>query len=88
MDPENVGHSARAVSDAGAFVERAAHATRSSNSSFARVGAAVSAVRLGARLLPAARRLFRRHPLAGTLLVVGVIGGLYLTRSARPPRRF
>ena len=87
MNRDDIAHPGRAVSDAGAFIERATHAAHPSNSSLARLGAAVSAIRLAARLLPAGRRLLRRNPVAGTLLIIGIAGGLYLARAARETDR-
>jgi hypothetical protein len=87
IDPNGLHHSARTVSDAGAFFERAAHAARPSASSIGRVGAAITAVRLGARLLPAGRRLFNRYPVAATLIIAGSIAALYWGRSMRSSSR-
>lgn len=82
---DEVGRSARALSDMGSFVERAAHATNPSHSTIGRVGAAVAVAKLGGRLLPAGWRLFRRYPLGSTMAVGGAALVLYLARQARAP---
>ena len=82
---DDVGRSARALSEMGSFVERAAHATNPSHSTIARVGAAVSVAKLGSRLLPAGWRLFKRYPLASTLAVAGLAVAVYLARQTRNP---
>ncbi|MDB6092390.1 MAG: hypothetical protein JWN85_5174 [Gammaproteobacteria bacterium] len=83
IDRDDVGKSAQTASDAGAFVDKAARVAKPANSTLGRVGAAASAVRLGARLLPAGWRLFKRYPLVSTLAVTGLIWGVYLTRPRR-----
>lgn len=83
MNPEEVRRSAQTVSHTGALLESAAHAAKPTTSPLGRVGAAISIARLGARLLPEARRLFRRYPLVSALTVAGMIGAMYLSRSAR-----
>ena len=81
----NVGTSAdsgNALSQAGTVVEKAAQTTRS-KSVLARAGSAMSALTLGARVLPAARRLVKRNPLMGTLVIAATIGALLVLYSRR-----
>lgn len=85
LSHDELGRSARALSDVGAFVERAAHATNRSHSTFGRAGAAVSLATLGARLLPVGWRFFKRNPMASMVVLAGVAVAVYLTRPA-PPR--
>jgi hypothetical protein len=73
--------SAQTASDASAFVQKAAHVSDDSNSLIGRVGATASAMSLGARLLPAGLRFLRRYPVAGTLVVAGVVLVAYSLRS-------
>ena len=87
IDPDRLSRSARALADAGAFVERAAHAARPSISRAGRVGAVISLARLGVRLLPTARRLLRRYPLGATLVVAACVGGWYLAQRTRESSR-
>jgi hypothetical protein len=87
MSPEDLSRSARAFSDAGAFVERAAHIARPSNSALGRLTAAASAASLGARLLPAGWRLFKRYPVPSALAVGGVVLAVYLARASRMSAR-
>jgi hypothetical protein len=76
-----IDESAKTASDASAFVQKAAHVSDDSNSVIGRVGAAASAVSLGARLLPGGLRLLRRYPIAGTLVVAGVVLAVYSLRG-------
>ena len=73
--------SAKTASDASAFVQKAAHLSDDSNSMIGRVGAAASAVSLGARLLPAGLRLFKRYPIPATLIVGGLAVAVYFMRG-------
>jgi hypothetical protein len=81
--PENPAESARTTSDTGAFVAKAADAATPSNSVVGRVGAAASAVSIGARLLPTGWRMLRRYPLAATVAIAGLVCVAYLVRPAR-----
>lgn len=74
--------SGNALSQAGSVVEKAAESKRSS-SPLGRAMSAMTALTLGARLLPAARRLFKRDPLLGALLLAGTLGALALVYSRR-----
>ncbi len=87
VDSDQIGQSGRTLADAGNLLERAAHAVGPATSALGRVAAAVSAVRLGARLLPAAGRLVRRHPVGSLLAVAAAAGVLYLVRAAPMPPR-
>ncbi len=87
IEPDDVVNSARAVSDAGAFVEQTARATTPDHSMLGRVVEAVSVIRLGARLLPAGWRMFKRYPLTSTLGVVGLMLAVYLMRPNRMSTR-
>jgi hypothetical protein len=83
IDPANLRKSARSVADAGAIAENAADVADGSHSTLGRVGLAVSAVKLGARLLPVAIRLARRYPLGAVLVIGGAAAWmLYSSRSA------
>jgi hypothetical protein len=85
---DDVRQSARHVSDAGAVAEKAAGAADSSRSTLGRVGLAISAVKLGARLLPMATRLARRYPLGAVLVVAGAAWMVYSSRSGRMSSRY
>jgi hypothetical protein len=76
-----IDESAQTASDASAFVHKAAHLSDGSNSTIGRVGAAASAVSLGARLLPAGMRLLKRNPVVGTLVIVGAAWVLFSLRG-------
>jgi hypothetical protein len=80
---DDVGHSGRALSALGDFVERAAHAANPSRSKLGRAAAIVTVARLGARLLPVGWRFARRYPFASTIAISGILLALY---TARPPR--
>jgi hypothetical protein len=80
---DDLGRSARAMSDVGAFVERAAHITNPSHSKFGRASAAISLATLGARLLPVGWRFMKRNPVASIAVLTGVAVAVFLTR---PPR--
>jgi hypothetical protein len=82
MNQDDVRASARTVSDAGAAVERVAGATSASHSTIGRVGMAISAIKLGARLLPAGVRLIKRYPVASAVAIAGLVWVLYSRRAA------
>jgi hypothetical protein len=73
--------SAQTAADAGAFVQKAARVGDGSSSVIRRVGAAASAVSVGARLLPAGLRFLRRYPIAATLVVAGIALAVYSLRG-------
>lgn len=81
MNTAAINESAQTASDASAFVQKATHVSDESKSVIGRVGAAASAVSLGARLLPAGMRLLRRYPIMGTLVVAGVALAVYALRD-------
>lgn len=84
VDPDRLGWSGSRLADVVQLVERAAHVIGPASSALGRVTAAISVVKLGARVLPAGGRLLRRYPLASVLVAAGLLGALYL---AREPRR-
>jgi hypothetical protein len=73
--------SAKTTSEAGAFVEKAAGAATPTNSMLGRVGAAASAIKIGARLLPAAWRLMKRYPVASSFVIAGALWAAYAMRT-------
>ena len=83
VDPAEVRHSAHRAADAGEVVGDVAGLADRSQSVFGRVGFALSAVKLGIRLVPAGIRLVQRYPLGAALTVAGVAWWLYSTRSTR-----
>jgi hypothetical protein len=78
---DHLGESGRALADAGRLIERAAHAAGPESPTLGRVVAAITAVRLGARVIPAAGRLLRRYPRGSLLFGAALAGALYLWRS-------
>lgn len=86
VNADRLGASGAGVADAGHMAERAAHVVGPGSSTFGRIFAAVSIVRLGVRLLPTGRRLVRRHPVASLLVAAGLLGALYLAREPDSPR--
>jgi len=83
VDPDHLGHSGGTLADAGRLLERVAHAIGPASPTLGRLAAAISVVRLGARLLPAGGRFFKRHPVGSVLVVAGMLGAVYLLRP--PP---
>ena len=77
------GRSAQTASHAGAFVQSVAGVANPSKSALGRVAAAVSAAKLGARVLPAGWRLVKRYPVASAVTVAALVGLVYLTRPMR-----
>jgi hypothetical protein len=71
--PHDGGQSAQTASQAGAFVEKAAGAAAPSNSMLGRVGAAASAIKIGAKLLPGAWRMMKRYPVTSSLAIAGLL---------------
>ena len=80
VHPDQLGQSGGTLADAGHLLERIAHAVGPASPALGRLAAAISIARLGARLLPAGGRVFRRHPVGSLLLVAGVLGAVYLLR--------
>jgi hypothetical protein len=87
VDPDHLGRAGGALADVGRLVERVAHAVGPASSALGRLTAAVSVVKLGARLIPAGARLLRRYPAGSLLAAAGFLGALYLMRSGRVPSR-
>jgi len=87
IHPDRVREPVKTASEAGAFVEKAAGAAQPSTSTLGRVGAAATAVKLGARLVPAAWRLLKRYPVASALGAAGLIWAVYLMRATRTSAR-
>jgi hypothetical protein len=77
-----VADSGDTLSRAGNVIQKTAQAKRS-KSLLSRAASAVSALTLAARLYPGARRLVKRNPLLGTLLIVGTVGAIALVYSRR-----
>jgi hypothetical protein len=75
------GEPTGAASDASALIEKAAGAANPTRSTVGRISAAISAISLGARVLPIGLRLLRRYPVASGLAVVGVIWAVLAARS-------
>jgi hypothetical protein len=63
---------AKAASDTGNLVRNVAGAAAPSKSSLSRIVDTVAAAKVGAKLLPGAWRMFKRHPWGALLVVVGV----------------
>lgn len=85
---ESFSRSGRTMADAGRLLQWGTHAVHPATSALGRIAAGVYAAQLGARLIPAAGRLLRRHPVASSLVLVGFLGALYLAREqeGRSPR--
>lgn|SRR6185437_10971419 len=87
VDADRLGQSGGTLADTGHLLERIAHAVGPASPMLGRVAAAISIVKLGARLVPAGGRLVRRYPVGSALLVAGIVGVAYLLRSqATSPR--
>lgn len=85
---DNLRDSVRVASDNGTFVAKGAGAVDPSNPVLGRVATAASAVTLGAQLLPAAGRLFKRYPVISILGIAMLAGAAtYWLRSMRTPGR-
>lgn len=70
-----------AASDASALAESAAKTADSGRSTLGRAAAAVSAVKLGSRLLPAGMRLFKRYPIGASLVVGALVWAVLAARD-------
>jgi hypothetical protein len=86
-NPDDLLESARTASDVGSFVEHAAHAAGGASSRVGRIAAAVSGIKLGAKLLPAAMRAMKRYPVMSALALAGVVWAAYSMRSAQKSPR-
>jgi len=69
---------ANVAADTGAFVQKMTHAAAPSRSMVGRVVDMAAATKVGARLLPAAWRLAKRHPLGASLVIVGLVSAAFL----------
>lgn len=87
VDADHLGQAGDTPADAGHLLERIAHAVGPASPMPGRVAAAVSIVKVGARLVPAAGRLVRRHPVGSALVVAGILGAAYLLRPQASSRR-
>jgi len=83
MTAEDVRRSAHDVAQASSTLERTARRGQNVRSLPGRVAFAISAARLGVRLLRMSTRLVRNHPVVGTLLIAGVVWGLSSPRVRR-----
>jgi hypothetical protein len=77
--------SGNTLAQAGTVIQQAAEMKRS-KSPVGRAVSAVTALTVGARFVPGARRLVRRNPLIGTLLIAGTVVALVLIYSKRARR--
>ena len=73
------------LAQAGTIVGKAAE-IKQSDSALGQTMSGITALMIGARLVPGAGRLFRRNPFLGTLLIAGTLGALFLvfSRTVRP----
>jgi hypothetical protein len=69
------------ASDASALAESAAKTADPTRSTLGRAAAAVSAVKLGSRLLPAGLKLFRRYPIGASLVVGALVWAVLAARA-------
>jgi len=76
---------AEVASDTGNLVENVASAAAPSRSSLGRVIDTAVAVKVGARLLPGAWRLFKRHPWGSALVIVGLASAVRLLLAEGTP---
>lgn len=68
------------LAQAGTIVGKAAE-IKQSDSTLGQAMSGITALMVGARLVPGAGRLFKRSPFLGTLLIAGTIGALFLVFS-------
>ena len=80
MNNEQVDRSTDVAQDSGAFAEKIAGAANPTRSTLGRVTEAAAAVKLGARVLPAAWRLFVRYPVRASVVVFTLASLAYLMR--------
>lgn len=78
---DNIDEPSVAASDASALADSAAKTADPGRSTLGRAAAAVSAVKLGARVLPAGMRLFKRYPIGATLVVGALVWALFAARA-------
>lgn len=69
---------ASVASDAGALLQRMAGAVAPSRSTVGRIVSTAAAAKAGARLFPTAWRLFKRHPLSASFIIVGLVAAACL----------
>jgi hypothetical protein len=83
MRTPEAGHPAELASDTGARAEYGAGAANPVKSTLSQIRDTAVAVKLGAQLLPAGWRLFKRYPMSSALVVLAVVWTVYSTRSHR-----
>jgi len=84
MNTPEAGDPAKLASDTGAWPQKGAGAAvNPAKSALSRVGDTAAAVKLGAQLLPAGWRLFKRYPMSSALVVLAVVSTVYSTRPHR-----
>jgi hypothetical protein len=80
MTTQDAAEAADAAAKAGSFVEKVASAGSPERATLARIGKSAAAVELGARILPAAWRFMKRHPVGGSVALAALVGVAYLMR--------
>ena len=70
MTTEGSGEAAEVAAHTSSFVEKVAAAGSPARSTLGRIGKSAAAVKLGARVLPAAWRFIKRHPVGGPVALV------------------
>lgn len=78
MNASNPAEAAAVASDTGAFAKNVAGAASATHSPVTRLGEAAAAVKVGARVVPAAWRLVRRRPWSAGLGLLALFAGAYL----------
>lgn len=80
MTTQDAAEAADVTAKAGSMVEKVAAAGSPERATLGRIGKAAAAVQLGVRVLPAAWRFVKRHPLGGSMAIAAFIGVAYLVR--------
>jgi hypothetical protein len=81
MDTHAADNPQKAASDAGDLIQSVGGAADPATSTLGRVGGTLAAARIATRVLPAAWRFIKRHPVNATLAIVAVASAIYLIRA-------
>ncbi len=80
MTTQGAGEAADVAAKTGSLVEKVASAGSPERATLGRIGKGAAAVQIGARLVPAAWRFLKRHPMGGSVAIAALFWVAYMMR--------
>jgi len=80
MTTQGATEAADVAAKTGSFVEKVASAGSPERAALGRIGKGAAAVQIGARLIPAAWRFVKRHPMGGSVAIAALVWVAYMMR--------